>query len=131
MTKVENILNKNHKVEVVPKDLNDNKELTKVCGDTKLSFHILSGEKMTALGFHMCSFGGTRWYKSRKLSEDLSLIIMIPINDVEESQIYVLDETFGQPYDYQSISGSNPLAETCRKLVECEMVFLLENGVLK
>lgn len=104
--------------------------------NTKFSYNILSPEKMRELGFSI-NAAGTEWYKSKDLLCNISVDVVIPIENVEDSRVYVIDNDFLQPYDYQNMilescmtTRVNKVAETCGEMVEDEMMYLQNNGVI-
>lgn len=107
---------------------------------------ILSDEEMKKIGFRKNYYEGTDheeyspyWWFTRaiiftgKLEDlDISFCVKIP-KDGSDIDISVIDEDFGQPYDYQYLLRKNP-NHTCAKVVKEQvekwMSYLQDNGVL-
>lgn len=105
--------------------------------NTSISYHILDDSIMEANGFSKMNFTtvGEVWSMSKKLVGDISLWIYFPSDriDQNELEIITIDDTFGQPYDYQSILEHNPSFEYALKvkdLTENYMTKLTEAGIL-
>ena len=109
---------------------------------------ILSDEEMKRIGFNKNYYEGTdheeyspywyflRWIQFPKENKyknwEISFSVSIP-KDGSDIRIDVLDEDFGQPYDYQSMLRKNPNSEPCliiKEQVEEYMKYLQDNGVL-
>lgn len=96
----------------------------------EISASVLPEEKMRELGFtdHL----PTTWYFSRMIDMDISFNVSIP-KDGGRLRVDVLDEDFGQPYDYQSILKRNPgfaFAEEVKVKVEALMEMLADAGII-
>ena len=106
----------------------------------KIACHILSPERMKELGFSDRCFD--RWYYCRKIrfpAEKLFKGLNITFNlTIYKSgntwDISVLDEDFGQPYDYQKmiddVEYPSQIALTVFVQVESIMEFMQKNGVI-
>ena len=109
---------------------------------------ILSDEKMKEIGFNKNYHEGTinekyssYWYFLRPIEFpkikkwrgiDISFTVHIP-KDGSDIDIWILDDDFGQPYDYQRILSRNPkheCANIVKEQVEKWMAYLQDNGVL-
>lgn len=116
--------------------------------NSKIQYHILSDEKMKEIGFSKNYYEGTEhekyspyWWFNRPIqfpdSEmwddvDFSFIVRIPKNG-SDLDITIIDECWGQPYDYQLILKNNPknvYANVIRDCVEELMDYLQDHGVL-
>lgn len=92
--------------------------------------NILPEAEMREIGFTDHSEG--TWYFSRRVGTDISFNVSIP-KDGSRLRIDVLDEDFGQPYDYQRILKNNPdlpYALNVKGGVERYMQDLTDAGVL-
>jgi hypothetical protein len=83
---------------------------------------ILPDAQMRKLGFTDRS--GNNWYLCSSVGADVTLNITIPKNGAR-LRLEVLDESFGQPYDYQQILKRNPSFEFAL-LVQARVEDLLE-----
>lgn len=95
-----------------------------------INANILPEEQMREIGF--TDHAETSWYFSRRVGVDVSFNVSIP-KDGGRLRIDVLDEDFGQPYDYQRILRSNPKLEFALNVkggVERYMEDLTEAGVI-
>lgn len=109
---------------------------------------ILSDEKMKEIGFNKNYYEGTDheqyspyWYflrfvefpkEKRWQGVNISFTVRIP-KDRSDIDIMVLDDDFGQPYDYQWIlskNSNNKCANIVKEQVEEWMAYLQDNGVL-
>lgn len=109
---------------------------------------ILSDEKMKEIGFHKNYYEGTDyeeyspyWYFNRMIqfpkekrwrNVEIGFSVHIP-KDGSDINIMVIDEDFGQHYDYQHILESHPhheCANIVKEKVEEWMKYLQDNGVL-
>lgn len=113
-----------------------------------IKYNILSDEEMKRIGFHKNYYEGTDheqyapyWYFMRDIKfpkekkwEDVEISFNVHIpKDGSDLDIMVLDEDFGQPYDYQYLLGRNPkneCANIAKEEVEKLMKYLQDNGVL-
>lgn len=68
----------------------------------KIELHLKSAEEMKAMGFYLSEDMST-WYFSRILTSDICFDISVNSEDASIFRIDVLDENFGQPYDYQAM----------------------------
>lgn len=113
-----------------------------------IRYNILSDEKMKEIGFHKNYYEGTDhekyspyWYFMRGIEfpkekrwkgVEISFNVHIP-KDGSDLNIMVIDEDWGQPYDYQYLLNRNSKNE-CAKIVKEEvekwMKYLQDNGVL-
>lgn len=92
---------------------------------------ILADEKMRNLGFTDRS--PQTWYLCHSLSNDITFNVSIP-KDGSRLTISVIDEDFGQHYDYQAILTRNPgfaFALTVKAKVETLMTNLSDEGVIE
>jgi len=93
--------------------------------------YLLPDEQMRKIGFTDCREG--YWYFCRDLGHEISFSITISKADTEDLCIDVLDEDFGQPYDYQYYLINDPnfdFAIKVRDKVEYWMEYLQDEGVL-
>jgi len=94
--------------------------------------YLLSDERMREIGF--TDYRKGNWYFCRDLIKgDISFNVTINKKDAEDLRIDVLDEHFGQPYDYQYYLINDPnfdFAIKVRDKVEYWMEYLQGNGVL-
>jgi hypothetical protein len=93
--------------------------------------HLLADKEMKKIGF--TDYREGYWYFCRDLGDDISFNITISKSDPEDLDILVIDEEFGQPYDYQCIisHGSlNKFALTINEKVEYLMEILQNKGIL-
>lgn len=133
--------------------INDtNVEVNSHCVNKAIQFHILDRPTMKAHGFtdkyyegQSCEQDAPYWYMFRGIKFpkdkrykgiDISFNIHLPKKDGDELNIYVLDEDFGQPYDYQRMIEDNPsfdstlVSHIVFKQVEEIMTELQEAGIL-
>lgn len=95
-----------------------------------IKFHILPEKEMRLLGF--TDYCEDRWSYFKDLGLDITFNVIIP-KDGSEAWIDVLDDSFGQPYDYQSILEDIPdhkFALSIKEKVEECMKTLTEAGVI-
>lgn len=115
-------------------------EVNKFGVNKAIQAHILADEQMKAAGFRLNTYGtSTYWYYWYGLkfpqeyrSADISFSVSIPV-DGTDIQIDVIDEDFGQPYDYQRYLESTPtftFALIVKEQVESQMQKLQDTGVL-
>ena len=81
-------------------------------------------------GFRSTSAG--RLYYSKKVSKDDSFNLSVS-SDCDDIRIEVIDETLGQPYDYQRVLEyypDNVYAKKVHKEVQLIMSELTKNGIL-
>lgn len=105
-------------------------ELDKNGLNTAISATSLSDEEMRNLDF--TDHDEKNWYKSIYLAEGITLNVSIP-KDGSRLRIEVLDEDFGQHYDYQRILKNNPKLEFALRVKnQCEtyLDFLAASGVI-
>lgn len=86
----------------------DNRGLNAAIGST-----ILPEEQMRELGF--TDHSGKNWYFVMRVANDITFNLTIP-KDGSRLQIDVLDEDFGQPYDYQAILKRSPKLEYAKNV---------------
>lgn len=101
--------------------------------------HLLSEEKMREIGF--TDFVKDRWFYSRTVQFprekryrgfEISFDVTIPKNG-DRLKIDVIDEDFGQPYDYQYMLNKNSQFEPALivfEFVEKQMEYLQQQGVI-
>lgn len=104
---------------------------------------ILSDEEMRDIGFtdyakdrwyfcRMIKFPNTKEYRGFNSAFKISFNLTIP-KDGSDISIDVLNEAFGQPYDYQYMLDKNPKFEPClivKEQVEEWMQYLQDKGIL-
>ena len=113
-----------------------------------IKYNILSDEKMKEIGFQKNYYEGTEheqyspyWWirkminfpkEKRWKGVAISFTVHLP-KDGSDIDIWVLDDDFGQPYDYQYIlskNQKNECANIVKEQVEEWMKYLQDNGVL-
>lgn len=123
-------------------------EVNSKCVNKLIKYHILSDERMKEIGFHKNYYEGTDheqyspyWYFMRGIQfpkekrwngVEISFNVHIP-KDGSDLDIMVIDEDWGQPYDYQyllSRNSKNECANIVKEEVEKLMEYLQSNGVL-
>ena len=105
-------------------------ELDKNGLNAALNSTILPDEEMRKLGF--TDYSATSWYYCSRVGAGITLNVSIP-KDGSRFRIDVLDEDFGQPYDYQEYLVRNPEQEFAlgvKEAVEKQMEFLSLAGVI-
>jgi hypothetical protein len=98
--------------------------------NTALNVSILPEAEMRKLGF--TDYSGTSWYYCSTVGAGITLNVSIP-KDGSRFRLDVLDEDFGQPYDYQEYLVRNPTQEFAlgvKAAVENQMDFLSFAGVI-
>lgn len=107
-------------------------EYTRHGNNAALSIHVLDDAAMRALGF--TDRVPEDWYLCRPVSDDHTTSLDVTAaKDGSDWRIDVLDEDFGQPYDYQWLLSQNPDFAYARKVaanVERELRVLADAGVL-
>ena len=106
--------------------------------NAKLKANLLSDEKMVENGFRWIGAIG-KWVFNRVIlpRQNISFNVFIPKEYPENFQIDVLDDSFGQPYDYQSILSKptydepNQVAVKCYQEVEKYMERLQKAGIIE
>lgn len=92
--------------------------------------NILPEEEMRELGF--TDHSNKHWYYVQRVAQDITFNLTIP-KDGGRLAIDVLDEDFGQPYDYQAILKRSPKLEFAQKVkiqVESLMESFTEKGII-
>lgn len=95
-----------------------------------LGSNLLPDDDMFGIGFTDHREG--TWYLCVRVGSDITLNISIP-KDGSRFRLDVLDEDFGQPYDYQRILKSNPKLEyalSVKARVENQLEQLTKSGVI-
>lgn len=98
--------------------------------NASIDANVLSDEEMREIGF--TDHSKVSWYFTRRAGTDISFNVSIPKNG-DRLRIDVLDEDFGQPYDYQRMlerDPSFPYALNVKASVERYMQELTDAGVL-
>lgn len=101
-----------------------------------IKFNILPDIDMKTAGFRLVtnsSLYGDYWYCYKSLQNDITFNVHIPV-DGSEGWIDVLDEDFGQPYDYQLTlerDNSHPFANIIKEKVEYWMNELKKVGIIE
>lgn len=106
-------------------------ELNRHGVNTCIKAHLLPDIEMRNAGFTDWREG--YWYFYRDLGHDISFNVTINKKDVEDLYIIVIDDEFGQPYDYQYYLQNNPDFEFAIKIkdeVEYLMEMLQGKGIL-
>lgn len=100
----------------------------------KIKVHLLSDEKMRELGF--TDYRKGYWYFCRNVYSSITFSISINKKLPEDFRIDVLDDDFGQPYDYQSMlskeryGSHNPVAIKVYEETEKWMAYFKEKGII-
>lgn len=108
-------------------------EVNKNGNNVKLKCHLLPEEQMRDIGFTDCR--KDTWFYYRTVHPSMDISFSVSINKVDETVfgIDVIDEDFGQPYDYQRILRKDPqhlIALDIKSKVEDEMQKLMALGVV-
>lgn len=106
-------------------------ELNKYGVNACIKAHLLPDTEMRKIGF--TDYRDGYWYFCRDLGHEISFSVTINKNDAEDLCIDVLDENFGQPYDYQYYLQNDlnfEFAIKIRDKVEKLMEILQFQGVL-
>ena len=106
--------------------------------NAKLKANLLSDEQMMNAGFRWIR-AIEKWVFNRVIlpRQNISFNVLIPKEHPENFQIDILDDSFGQPYDYQSILSkptydeSNRVAVKCYQEVEKCMERLQKAGIIE
>ena len=109
--------------------------LTKHGNNAKFFVRPLSSDQMRSLGF--TDYTTDRWYRCWDLGRNISFSVSISKSELDWC-IDVLDEMFGQPYDYQYMImkyGDHPacpysVPEQIRDKVDDLMSWLTDVGIL-
>lgn len=98
--------------------------------NTALNASILPETEMRKLGF--TDYSATNWYYCSTVGSGVTLNVSIP-KDGSRFRLDVLDEDFGQPYDYQAYLKRNPEQEFAlgvKAAVENQLDFLSLAGII-
>ena len=76
---------------------------------------VLSDEEMINTGFRL--FKGV-WYYSKDIGCDITFNVTIN-NDNSDFKIDIIDEEYGQPYDYQALLNIYPEHDFALKVLNC------------
>lgn len=87
----------------------------------------LEDKKMREIGF--TDHNEDYWYYCRNLGNEITFNLSMR-KDGFEYKIDVLDEDFGQPYDYQYYLSQNPASEFALRIKEKVEEIMLELGEL-
>lgn len=106
--------------------------------NAKLKANLLSDEKMVESGFRWIGAIG-KWVFNKVIlpRQGISFTVSIPKEHSENFRIDVLDDLFGQPYDYQGILSKptydepNRVAVKCYQEVEKYMERLQKAGIIE
>jgi len=104
--------------------------LTRHGNNAEIQVHVQEDHAMRKLGFTDSREG--YWYKSVSLDGDITFNITIA-KDRSDWRIDILDEDYGQPYDYQHMIASkskNAYPYMIWYLVCNEMKKLIEAGII-
>lgn len=99
--------------------------------NTAITSTILPDATMREIGF--TDHRPTHWYYSARVGHEIFFSVTIP-KDGGRLRIDVLDEAFGQPYDYQNILSRHPklqFALEVKENVEREMKKLSKAGIIQ
>lgn len=108
-------------------------ELNRYYVNKKIKSHILSDDKMKKAGFQWIDSLGCWCYGRGIPSVEISFNVDIYPDHLDEPNIMVLDEDWGQNYDYQYILSRDPefkVALMVQDFVEKQMDKLQKAGVL-
>lgn len=113
--------------------MNDEVILNKHGVNAAIGYNVLSDDEMRKLGFTDHREG--YWYYFHSVSDDGEVTFNVTIDKagIDDLRIDILDEAFGQPYDFQYILERTPdiqYAKDVKEAVEAEMQRLQEAGVL-
>ena len=92
--------------------------------------NILPEAEMRALGF--TDHSDKHWYYVQRIERDITFNLSLP-KDGGRLSIDVLDEDFGQPYDYQAILKRSPkleFANSVKAQVESLMRHFNDKGII-
>ena len=95
-----------------------------------MKIHVLNEDKMREISFTDHREGC--WYYCKNLGNEITFNLSVK-KDGTDYKIDVLDEDFGQPYDYQYYLSQNPDSEFALKIkgkVEVIMLELVDFGVV-
>ena len=96
-----------------------------------IQFHILEDDEMRNAGFS--DHREDNWYLVKRVYSDkyitITLNIDIPKDSKKRGEIYTLDESFLQPYNYQE-HMDKPIAQEVAKNVEDELERLSDLGII-
>lgn len=99
--------------------------------NTKIECHLLSEDQMRSTGFRDTGHG--TWYYGREVADDIGFSVSINKENSSDYRIDVIDEDFGQPYDYQHMLATNSENEYAMKIwknVEVHMKKLTDAGII-
>ena len=99
--------------------------------NTKIKCHLLPEEQMRKFGFRDTGHG--TWCYGRDVADDICFSVSIDKENSYDFRIDVIDEDFGQPYDYQHMLATNSENEYAMKIwtgVEAHMKKLTDAGII-
>lgn len=116
----------------------DDVELNKCYVNNLINYNLLSEEEMSSIGFRKISYLDKEYYYYCKKLKDgefsITFNVKLPIpHNSDNLDISVLDEAFGQHYDFQRILRKNPnfkYALEIAEKVEEHMEYLRKAGVI-
>lgn len=91
--------------------------------NTAINGNILPEEQMRELGF--TDHSGKNWYYVQRVAQDITFNLTLP-KDGGRLSIDVLDEDYGQPYDYQAILKRSPKLDFAQN-VKFQVEFLMQS----
>lgn len=94
-----------------------------------MKIHILPDKEMKRAGFFEHE---NKWAYIKEVASEVSFTFRI-IKDTGNWQIDIIDDDFGQPYDYQYILQQAPdhaFANTVKENVEDLMMYMVEEGII-
>lgn len=94
---------------------------------------VLPDNIMREIGFTDYRSGYWHFMKILKGIDEISFNVTIQKDNPENISIRILDENFGQPYDYQYILQNNPTFKPClivKEQVEEWTKYLEEKGII-
>lgn len=124
--------------EPISMNYNDsNVELNNKGINKNIHYQLLDDAEMLSCGFRKIETDTLYWYYCRYLDDDefpitFNVILPIPV-DNDNLDIMILDEAFGQNYDFQSILQKDPTFEYALYIsneVEIRMKYLESKGIL-
>lgn len=105
-------------------------KLNKHGNNAAIKYHILTEDKMKKAGFRKTSTG---WYFFKPLDKRSRISYNVSIPFDEDGRIDILDELFGQPYDYEFLLEEDPkfaFAQTIKAGAVYYTMLLQQQGVL-
>lgn len=105
-------------------------KLNKHGNNAAIKYHILTEARMEKIGFRKSGIGW-HYFKFLDSANKISYNVSIPFN--EDGRIDILDELFGQPYDYEFLLEEDPkfaFAQAIKAGAVYYTMLLQQQGVL-